>query len=78
MNCRSTAPSDAVDQNLVIDTLNRIYDGIVSTEAIRRAVEAAWWEPSVRSAGDRDFLPVRVARQVRQSLRMDSACSATL
>lgn len=59
--------TDAYDQVLVIETLSRIYAGLVTTEEIRRAVESAWGELVVMGR-DRDFLSVRVARRVRQTL----------
>lgn len=59
--------TDAYDRVLVIETLSRIYAGLVTTEEIRRAVESAWGELVVMGR-DRDFLSVRVARRVRQTL----------
>ena len=74
MHDRPLVPSDVLDQSLVVETLSRIYEGIVSAEEIRRAVDAAWGQ--LAGVGDRDFLPVRVARRVRQSLGIDRALTA--
>lgn len=62
MHARSFAPSDAVDQLLVVETLSRIYEGIITPEEVRAAVETAWRDLAV-AAGEKDFLPVRVARR---------------
>lgn len=67
MHARSFVPSDAVDQLLVVETLSRIYEGIIAPEEVRAAVETAWGELAA-AAGEKDFLPARVARRARQNL----------
>lgn len=74
MHDRPFVPSDALDQSLVVETLSRIYEGLVTAEQIRRAVDAAWGQ--LVDVGERDFLPVRVAQRVRQGLGVDRALTA--
>ncbi|GAA2500914.1 three-helix bundle dimerization domain-containing protein [Terrabacter carboxydivorans] len=61
----------ALDQNHVVETLCRIYDGVLANDEIRLAVESTWGQ-LVLGARDTDFLSVHVARQVRKQLLLDA------